>query len=170
MSGRANTAAFPDSAIRLLETVRRLLQSEHSFGQFAVARMCLAAHRAPRLRQVRFGKSASDQRVSTKPQLFVRIGADRWPGRAGARRLMGLSDLCPCGPSGSFLRPVCASSRARPDSRGFGVAASLEFHGFGEQRRSGFHGGRSNWSLGRTPERHLGVNQTLPAGAGQLRC
>jgi hypothetical protein len=25
-------------------------------------------------------------------------------------------------------------------------------------------------SLGRTPEKHCGVNQTIPAGAGQLRC
>jgi hypothetical protein len=163
MGGRANTAAFPGSAICLLASVGRRFQSRHSFGCFVVARMCLVAHRAPRLRRVRFGKSASDQRVSTKPKLFVRIGADCLPGRAGACRIMGLSRLCACGPSGSFLRPACAGSRARPDSRGFEVEASPDFHGFDVERRSGFHGGRSNWSPHRTPGRHCGVNHLLPA-------
>jgi hypothetical protein len=134
MGGRANTVAFPGSAIRLLGTVRRRFQLEHSFGRFAVARMCLAARRAPRLRRDHFGRSASDQQVPTKLQLFVRIGADRWPGRAGACRLMGLSDLCPCGPSCSFLQPACAASRARPDWRGFEVAAFPDFHGFGVEK------------------------------------
>jgi len=65
--------------------------------------------------------------------------------------------------SGSVLRPGCAGSRARPDSRGFVVEAHSDFHGFGVERRSGFHGGRSNFSLNRTPGRHRGVNHILPA-------
>jgi hypothetical protein len=163
MGGHANTAAFPGSAIGSRASMGRRFQSRYSFGRFAVARMCLVAHRAPGFRSGCFGKPASDPRVSTRPPLFVRIGADRLPGRAGACRLMGLSGLCACGPSGSFLRPVCASSRARPGFRGFEVEAFPDFQGFGVERRSGFHGGRSNWSPHRTPGRHCGVNHLLSA-------
>jgi hypothetical protein len=59
--------AFPGSAIRLLASAGLRFQSRRSFGRFEVARMRLVARRAPRLRQVRFGKSAFRQRGFPEP-------------------------------------------------------------------------------------------------------
>jgi hypothetical protein len=160
MGRGVNTAALSGSAIRGLASLRRWFQSQQCFGSFAVG--ARGSWSPAGLRD--FVRLASESlRPSSGFQsghnCLCALGLLARPGLAGARRPMGLSGLWPSGASCSFLRPVCAGLPAHPG-----------FHGFGCQSRAGFHGEPSNLGLGRTPERHCGVNQTFPAGAGQLRC
>ena len=58
---------FQAPRLALTPGVQQPFQSRYSSGRFAVARMCLGAHRAPRLRRVRFGKSAFRPRGFPEP-------------------------------------------------------------------------------------------------------
>jgi hypothetical protein len=145
MGGRANTMAFPGSAICLLASEGRRFQSRHSFGCFAVGahvfgRSPGSSTSAGSLRKVCVLAASVPRACGCRCALLL-------PARRPPRARMVSCGFPPCArvvTSGSFLRPVCSASRARPDSRGFEVAASSDFHGFGVERRSGFHGGRSN--------------------------
>jgi hypothetical protein len=155
-----NTAALSSSAICRLASVWRWFQSGQCFGCFAVdARGSWSPARLCDFVRFASGSLRPSSGFHSGHNCLCALRLLAPSGLAGARRLMGLSDLWPSAASCSFLRPVCAGLSARPG-----------FHGFGCQSRAGFHGVPSNLALGRTPERHCGVNQTFPAGAGQLRC
>jgi hypothetical protein len=160
MGRGVNTAVLPGSAIRGLASLRRWFQSRQCLGRFAVG--ARGGWSTAGLSDFVWLASASSRPTSgfqSGHNCLCALGLLARSGHAGARRPMRLSDLWPSAASCSFLRPVCAGLPARPG-----------FHGFGCQSRAGFHGVPSNCALGRTPEGHCGVNQTFPAGAGQLRC
>ncbi len=155
-----NTAAFLGSAIRGLASVRSRFRSQQCFGRLAVcARSGWSLAGLLDFGRVASGSSRPTSGFQSGHNCSCALGLFARSGPAGACRMMGFSGMWPSGASCSFLRPVCAGYPARPG-----------FHGFGCQSRAGFHGEPSNLALGRTPEGHCGVNQTFPAGAGQLRC
>jgi len=148
MGGNSVSTAFPGSAIGSRASVRRRFQSRCSFGCLAVG--ALVVGRPPGSTT----SAGSLRKVCVRQRGFHKAAA------VGAHCCCSPADYCGrewfLGAFGvalvSSLRVVsfsqCAQARGRAPTRAASMLSS-GFHGFGVERRSGFHGRRSNLSLAR---------------------